>query len=295
MFPGISLLFIILSLGYFVSAQITTDPALPVGSKKVTVTFDSSKEGRLGYFTADLYAHTGLITESSANDTDWKYVIESWGNNTTQPKLTNKGGGIYEIEITPDIKQFYAVASGEKILKLAFVFRSSDGTKQTNNLYANVYAEGLAIQISEPAKNAIVLKNQNFAVSAVSSQEAQIKLIAGGNEIAQNTGTSISANHTFSKCGTFRIIATATANNETKRDSVEVFVRDEVNNQTKPAAFRKGINYPNDKSAALVLWAPKKEFVFVLGDFNDWKLSNDFQMKKDGDYFWLEIDRKSVV
>jgi 1,4-alpha-glucan branching enzyme len=26
-----------------------------------------------------------------------------------------------------------------------------------------------------------------------------------------------------------------------------------------------------------------------LGDFNDWELSNDFQMKKDGDFFWLEI------
>ncbi len=135
MFPRISLLFIILSLGFFTSAQITTNPALPVASKKVTVTFDSSKESRLGYFTADLYAHTGLITDKSANDNDWKYVIESWGNNTTQPKLTNKGSGVYELEITPDIKQFYAVSAGEKILKMAFVFRSADGKQQTNNLY----------------------------------------------------------------------------------------------------------------------------------------------------------------
>src|SRR5690606_28543583 len=49
------------------------------------------------------------------------------------------------------------------------------------------------------------------------------------------------------------------------------------------------INYPGSNSAALVLWAPKKENVFVLGDFNGWKLSNEFQMKKDGDFFWLEI------
>ena len=29
--------------------------------------------------------------------------------------------------------------------------------------------------------------------------------------------------------------------------------------------------------------------VFVVGDFNDWKLSNEYQMKQDGNYFWLEI------
>ena len=49
------------------------------------------------------------------------------------------------------------------------------------------------------------------------------------------------------------------------------------------------INYPTDTSAALVLWAPLKEFVFVLGDFNNWQPDNNYQMKKDGDYFWLEI------
>lgn len=30
--------------------------------------------------------------------------------------------------------------------------------------------------------------------------------------------------------------------------------------------------------------------VFVVGDFNDWTISNEYQMKQDGNYFWLEID-----
>jgi 1,4-alpha-glucan branching enzyme len=289
MFPRISLLFIILSLGYLVPAQITTEPALPVATKKVTITFDSSKEGRLGYFTADLYAHTGLITDKSTSDNDWKYVIESWGNNTTQPKLTNKGNGVYEIEITPDIQQFYAVASGEKIMKMAFVFRSADGTKQTNNLYVNVYAEGLVIQITQPSNQSIVTKNQPVAISATSSENAQQKLFSGETLLTENTGTSISVTHSFTNDGYQLLIAEATANNKTVRDTLQVFVRNEVINQPKPSAFRKGINYPSDKSAALVLWAPLKENVFVIGDFNNWSLSNDFQMKKDGDYFWLEI------
>lgn len=31
------------------------------------------------------------------------------------------------------------------------------------------------------------------------------------------------------------------------------------------------------------------QHVFVVGDFNDWTLSNEYQMKQDGSYFWLEI------
>lgn len=289
MFPRISFLFVFIILQFFAAAQITTNPALPVATQKVTIVFDSSKESRLGYYTGDLYAHTGLITNKSTNDNNWKYVIESWGNNTTQPKLTNKGNGIYELEITPDIKQFYAVTTVEKILKMAFVFRSPDGTKQTNNLYVNVYAEGLVIEISEPANNSILAKNQLVTISATSSETAQLKLFVNENLLTQNSGTSISANYTFSQSGNFLIIAEATAGNKTERDTNSVFVRGEVVASPKPLLYKKGINYPTGNSAALVLWAPKKEFVFVLGDFNDWKLSNDYQMKKDGDYFWLEI------
>ena len=32
------------------------------------------------------------------------------------------------------------------------------------------------------------------------------------------------------------------------------------------------------------------QHVFVIGDFNNWTVSNEYQMKQDGNYFWLEID-----
>lgn len=287
MFPRISFLFAFVILQLFAVAQITTVPALPVATQKVTITFDSSKESRLGYFTSDLYAHTGVIIEGK---TEWQHVIGSWGNNTAQPKLTHKGNGIYELEISPDIITFYKVATGEKVQKMAFVFRSSDGTKQTNDLFVNVYSEGLVIEISQPANNAIVAKNQAITISATSSENATQKLFVGETLLTQNAGTSISSSHSFTESGSFWIIAEASANGKTVRDTVKIFVRNDVENQPKPAAYRKGINYTSATSAALVLWAPLKDNVFVIGDFNDWNLSNNFQMKKDGDYFWLEIN-----
>jgi hypothetical protein len=74
LFPS---LFILLFLG--AKGQITTTPALPVATQPVTITFNSAEESRLGYFTGDLYAHTGVAIEGNR----WQYVIESWGNNTT--------------------------------------------------------------------------------------------------------------------------------------------------------------------------------------------------------------------
>ncbi len=286
MFPKISFLFLLVFAGFCISAQITTEPALPVASQKVTITFDTSKESRLGYYTGDLYAHTGVIIEGN---TAWQHVIESWGNNTTQPKLTNKGNGIYELQVSPDIKTFYAVKAGEKVIKMAFVFRSSDSKMQTNDLFVNVYSEGLNINISEPAAGSVIAKNKPIGITAGASENAALKLFIGETLLAQNTGTAIAANHTFTQPGSNWIIAEATANNKTVRDSVKVFVRDDVVVQAKPSNFRKGINYTSESSVALVLWAPLKENVFVLGDFNDWQLSNSFQMKKDGDFFWLEI------
>jgi hypothetical protein len=258
----------------FVVAQITTEPQLPVATKKVVITFDSSKNTRLGYFTGDLYAHTGVGIEGKGN---WQNVVggpNSWGNNDVQPKLTHKGNGIYELEIAPDINSFYSVAGGEKVTNMSFVFRSANNSQQTNDLFVTVYEEGLVIEISEPALNAILPKNQPVNISAQASLDADLRLYLNEAILTQNSGKIISATHSFSESGNYWIIAEATADGETKRDSVQVFVRDEVVEEEMPAAYRKGINYPTDTSASLVLYAPLKEFVFVLGDFNNWEPQN---------------------
>ncbi|MEZ5105462.1 MAG: alpha-amylase family glycosyl hydrolase [Draconibacterium sp.] len=287
MFPKSFIIIFLLALAFSVNAQITTSPELPLADQKVTITFDSSKEDRLGYYTDDLYAHTGLITKSSASDTDWKYVIENWGNNTTQPKLTNKGNGIYELEISPDIYTFYDVPAEEKILKLAFVFRSSDSKKQSDNLYVDV--SSLTVKITEPSNKSFFNLNESANISATATKDAALKLFINDEVIAQENGTAISANYLFNQGGQTWIIAEAADDTEIERDSVLVFVSDGIVTVPKPKEYRKGINYISDNSVALVLWAPLKDSVSVIGDFNDWKATKEYKMNKDGFYFWLEI------
>lgn len=268
-------------------SQITTNPALPVSSQGVTIVFNSSEESRLGYYTGDLYAHTGVIVEGNSA---WQHVIGSWNNNITQPKLTHTGNGIYELAITPDILSYYGVPQNENVVRLAFVFRTAGSNRQTNDLFVDVYPGGLVVQIDEPPANSIFEINQQIVVMAQSSTEASLKLLLNDSLLQENTGLTILTNYKFTEAGSYIIIAEAASGEETASDSLPVFVREDVQQQSKPAAYLKGINYPSDTSAALVLWAPNKEYVFVTGDFNNWQLSNDYQMKKDGDYFWLDVN-----
>ncbi|MFY9150763.1 MAG: alpha-amylase family glycosyl hydrolase [Prolixibacteraceae bacterium] len=268
-------------------AQLTTVPALPIDSKAVTITFDSSKDSRLGFFTSDLYAHTGVIIYGN---TDWQHVIGSWGNNTLQPKLTNKGNGIYELVISPDIISYYSVPGSETVQKIALVFRSADGTKQTKDLFIDVFSEGLNISISSPSKINIYEKNEAFQFTASTTQSADIRLYQNDQEIAAQNGTSISQTITIPNAGNYWLKVKATQNTAVKRDSVYVCVRETTPTETKPAGLEAGINYTDDQSATLVIYAPNKNHIFVTGDFNDWLPRNNYQMKKDGDWFWLKIE-----
>ena len=53
--------------------------------------------------------------------------------------------------------------------------------------------------------------------------------------------------------------------------------------------FRDGITRISDDSLAFVLFAPNKQSVYLIGDFNDWEVSESYRMKQVGDRFWIKI------
>ncbi len=61
-----------------------------------------------------------------------------------------------------------------------------------------------------------------------------------------------------------------------------------------PAGVKDGINYnPNNTEATLVLYAPGKNRISVIGELagNNWAEQSQYQMNKtpDGNYWWLTI------
>ena len=58
----------------------------------------------------------------------------------------------------------------------------------------------------------------------------------------------------------------------------------------RPSGLLDGINIIDDNTVTFILCAPCKNNVRLVGDFNGWTESNDnYLMKKDGDYWWLEV------
>lgn len=60
---------------------------------------------------------------------------------------------------------------------------------------------------------------------------------------------------------------------------------------TVPSSYslRDGVTAISDDSLGFVLFAPGKESVYLIGDFNNWQVSESYKMNKDGDRFWIKI------
>lgn len=290
------LTFIFLLMSFISQAQIiTTSPAFPTESDEVTITFDATLgTGGLKDYTGDVYAHTGVITDKSTSDTDWKYA-PTWGDNSAKYKLTSLGNNKWELKITPSIREYYGVVDGEKILKMAFVFRSSDNSKEGKDdggkdIFADVSEGGLNVSFSAPINNKVIQKNEDLQVTIQSNASTSLTLYLDGVENETTTAAEISKIINTDIAGNHELVAVASDGSEEVRDTVNFFVREDVVNESMPANVVAGINYIDDTSVTLVLYAPNKEYVYAIGDFSDWKLDNMYQMKKDGDNFWVTIN-----
>lgn len=58
-----------------------------------------------------------------------------------------------------------------------------------------------------------------------------------------------------------------------------------------PAGVKDGINYINPTTATLVLHAPRKQFVYVIGSFNNWQIDTNYFMKRtpDSSRYWITL------
>lgn len=58
----------------------------------------------------------------------------------------------------------------------------------------------------------------------------------------------------------------------------------------RPEGVQRGINYHNDESLTLVLFAPGKQFAYLMSELSNWEVKEDYRMKRDGDYFWITLN-----
>ncbi len=284
----ILILFYALFAIQLVNAQfVTTNPEYPVSTQSVIITLNAVGTGLEGY-TGDVYAHTGVTIEGAGQ---WQNVIGSWGVNTSQPLLTRIATDLYELDITPTINDFYSVESGDNITELCMVFRSADGSSQTTDTFVDVYSP-YSITITSPDSTTIYSIGENVDISAVALFANSMTLYVNDLEVATSSSDNISHTVVAAITGKNTVRVVATDGSETLTDSTFFFVREDNIILDLPSSnLKDGINYIDETTVTLVLYAPFKDFVFVNGSFNDWNLSQENQMNQtpDGKRYWITI------
>lgn len=298
------LLFLIFTAYLAVQAQlIVTNPPFPSENDLTEIIFDATQgNGGLAGYDGDVYAHTGVITNLSTDLSNWKYVKTGWGQNTDATKLTRIAPDLYKLTIDPTIRQYYGVPAAEQILKMAFVFRSGvqvggswlEGKTETGgDIFADVYPSGLFVRLEDPStKELLVLPNDLIRVHALANSADSMFLFENEILVKSVAGNQLTDTLTALISGRQDVRVLAKNASETAVDSFYYYVRQPVTSLSLPVGIKEGINYISQTSAILCLYAPGKEFAFVIGDFNDWQLSDGGYMYRspDGKHFWKQID-----
>ena len=281
-----------------IAAQVVTvDPAFPSQNDTVTITFDATQgNGALAGFVP-IYTHSGIITQAGGPG-NWQNVQGNWG--TPDPTVLMTAIGNNKHTITYHIPSFYNVGSGTTVTELSFVFRDANGSNvgraaDGSDIFYPIYPAnaGLLATFIRPTSTQIVNSGQNLVFRAATSKDADIDIFDNGILVGSDSNTrSLDTNFAAGASGMHLVELVANDGTSIVRDTVYYVVNAAVQTQAAPAGSELGINRDSPTEITLKLHAPFKNYVYVIGDFNDWTPHPDYFMKKDpnGSDWWLSID-----
>ncbi|HFE64786.1 MAG TPA: hypothetical protein ENK14_10295, partial [Caldithrix sp.] len=297
---------------------VTSDPAFATQYDSIVVFFDATKgdSGLMGY-TGDVWAHTGVITNYSTGPGDWKHVIAPWNVNLPKAKLTRIAPDYYKLVIGYPRVYYNVTDPAEEILKLAFVFRNSNGTVTGRgaghaDIFLDLYQPGLTAVVLTPEidlslgdpKRAPIFADQDDTIrveataATIGTEIDSLKLLVNNSLVAQVASDTLVYDFLTANWGTgyqeLTVVGRDTAG-ITDSTMFYILINTPVVQAPVPAGVLDGINYPGSTSVTLCLFAPYKKFVYVIGDFSDWKVEPQYYMKKDATNpdsvrYWLTID-----
>lgn len=296
-------LFLSLVFATILTAQVTTVPGIiQKGYDGEIIVIFNPNEGNKGMVGAtQCYAHTGLITSASSNGGDWKNVIDSWRGSNTKGKMTKEGNN-WKLVI-PNVYDFYGCPKSTEIKQLAFVFHDGPGgskegkTAEGADIFVDLVDAGLAASIVSDMPE-ISFVGSSVTLNCYATLNATLTLKLNGSVVKTATGTEMTYTHKLDKQGNYDFELTVSNDKETKTASVSTCVPNNPTKANRPTGIINGIYYDksDDTKVTLCTYAGSKtepaKHVFVVGDFNDWTISNDYQLKQANDsaYFWIELN-----
>jgi 1,4-alpha-glucan branching enzyme len=275
-------------------AQVTISPVLPTVTQSVTITYDAAQGNAKLLGAAKVYMHAGVVI-TKPGDTQWSYAKGNWGLDDGVGQMTSLGNNKWSITIVP--QTYFAIPATENAFRLAMVFRNADGSLKgqatgDQDIFVNINPGYYSLLTSPATATSFVKVNTSTTISATASASSTMNVYINNVVVKTVTNaTSISHNATFASAGKQDIKVTSSNGSETETKLATIYSTNNSTVQARPAGVKDGINYTSSTSVTLSLYAPGKDFVYVIGDFNSWGISPSFQMKKtpDGQRFWIQL------
>ena len=288
------LLLFITSLG-FGQVTITPNPFEMTASITISIDASSTASDCNGLSNpSKVYMHSGVGSETDAWDTS---VVGNWGQDDGVGEMTlNSSNNRWEITFVP--KTYYSLTDEQasSVTNMGMVFRNAAGSQEMkdNGCSDFIFNVGsFQLTLNAPSTTTTILNSgESLSINATSSLAADFTLKANGTVIDQKSSlTTYSFSPTVTQNTTY--ILEAINNGKTKSTTFKAIVKPTVTEATLPAGMKDGINLnPSDNTkATLVFYAPGKEFIHLIGSFNDWQINDIYLLKKDTekDRFWIEL------
>lgn len=284
--------------GLWANAQVvTTIPAFATQNDTVEIIFDAKLGNGDLVGVNPVYAHTGVITNLSTSNTDWRHVQGQWGTADSKVLMTNIGNDRYSIKY--HINTFYNVPAGETVTRLAFVFRNTDGSvvgraADGSDIFVNIFSGNFQALISQPSEFGIYNLTDSIDIRGITSANADLLLYHGTTLLTQLNDTSeityklpVSAHGT----GAHDLILQAVFNGQSYYDTISYLARNTTNIAADTAGHEEGYTILNDSTVFFKIRAPFKDFIYLIGDFSNWEIMPEFDMNQtpDGEFFWLQV------
>jgi 1,4-alpha-glucan branching enzyme len=278
------------------SQIVSLNPAFPTRTEEVTITYDANQgsKGLLGL--SPVYAHMGLITASSSGG--WKYVVGNWGTDDARTKMTSIGNNKHTLKIK--IKDFFNVPDDDQIFQLAFVFRNLNGTKEGKTAtngdifipFNDKPAELVVNLISPTSKTFVAELGSVIPIRLQASLNSRVQLFIGETKIKDESTTEFNHSINVIDKGRKDIRLIVGDGDKAQTFNFSYTTPPDVVKAALPANTKLGYNRTSSGQAILVLAAPLKKYVHLIGDFNDWKIDNAFALNQTPDerYWWTTIN-----
>lgn len=320
---------------------VTLSPSFPNDTESVTIYFDASQTALVG--SSKIYLHAGVATQRQ-NLKAFDVVVGNWGQDDGIGQMIMTDTDQWEITLAADLLAYFNLDTCEDIFQLNFLFRNPEGNiveDASGSNYGFAVNPGNFIEVIAPdISPKYVEVSEDYLINIESDSLAlswSIDEIDESGNIISNIATAsnsqnITANVSDANPGLILYRVTATFVGETKTKDFSINRYPAVVDSPRPSWTQPGINYHDSDptKATLVLHAPTftryykypngvpqqvgtnattpKSTVYVIGDFNNWNATNEYQMYRDtdgwdettqtdddndgdrGDYWWIELE-----